>query len=166
MLVVERLEHAGIVSLRILHALVAQERQVVDADARRFFVGHRFSLGSAAGRAARVVWVRDCWVNGRRAAEGAPSSDSALPLGVQFVEQRVAHAVGLESAVAVDACAAFAARTLAALVAAPRKLVGNAKRETLAHDVGLGELNERRLEAKFASGALDDSLVHGRHEGR
>ena len=36
-LVVERLEHAGIVSLRILHALVAQERQVVDADGAQVF---------------------------------------------------------------------------------------------------------------------------------
>ena len=75
-----------------------------------------------------------------------------------------AHAVGLKGAVAVDARAAFAARTLAALVAAPGKLIRNVQLKAAFHDIGLRPGHEGRLHVQLTRRALRDGKVHGVHE--
>ena len=76
----------------------------------------------------------------------------------------VGHAVGLERADAVQAGAALAARLVAALVAAPRQLIGNLQPQTFGNDLCLVPTHERSLDADITARAEYDGVVHRIYE--
>jgi len=72
----------------------------------------------------------------------------------------VGHTVGLKRADAVQAGAALAARLVAALVAAPRQLIGNLQPQTFGNDLRLVPTHERSLDADITARAEYDGVVH------
>ena len=77
---------------------------------------------------------------------------------------RVSHTVGLERADAVQTGAALAARLVAALVAAPRQLIGNLQPQTFGNDLRLVPTHERSLDADITARAEYDGVVHRIYE--
>ena len=75
--------------------------------------------------------------------------------------KRVGNPVQLECSDSVDAGAAYTAGFFTALVARPRKLIGNVKLQATLHDVRLRPLNKRRFHVKLAARSLDNGVVHG-----
>ena len=77
---------------------------------------------------------------------------------------RVGHTVRLKRADAVQTGAAFAARPVAALVAAPRQLIGNLQPQTFGNDLRLVPAHERSLDADITARAEYDGVVHRIYE--